>query len=283
MGKVFDALEKSNQKPKPVSGMFKIEQQTGTDTRQDTKTDEASNLRSSDIGLRLDNNLIAFSDAQSFEAEQFKSLKTNILFPADGKVPRVIMVTSALPNEGKSFVASNLAISISQNIDDHVLLIDCDLRLPTVHTLFGLGEGPGLSNYLSSNKPLPGFLRRTNIGKLNILPGGPPPKNPAELLTSEKMAQLIAEVRERYPDRYVIMDTAPPQLTAESNAIARKVDGILVVVNYRKTRRENVEQLINMIGKEKIIGIILNRFDMRASSYYGYGKYSDYSKYYLAR
>ncbi len=284
MGKIFDALEKSHGNQKPVQHDAKNGDKSEARKRVapiiKKKTPDPS---VSVTDQHLNENLITFLDAQSFEAEQFKSLKTNILFPASGVAPRVIMVTSAVPGEGKSFVAANLAISISQNIDEHVLLMDCDLRLPTIHRLFGLGVGPGLSDFLASDTPLEGLLKKTNIGKLRILPGGQPPKNPAELLSSEKMSQLIAEVRERYSDRYVILDTAPPQLTSESSAIARKVDGILLVVNYGTTKREVVAELVELIGKEKIIGVILNRFDMRTSSYYGYGKYNYYSKYYLTK
>ncbi len=281
MGKIFDALKKEHANRKMISAVSEQKDDEHITIPIDTETTVAS---PSQVGsFALDKNLVCFLNNQSFEAEQFKLLKTNLLFPAKGETPRIIMVTSAAPNEGKSFVAANLAISISQNIDEHVLLLDCDLRLPTIHKLFGLGEGSGLSDYLSKNTPIKTLLRKTNIGKLSILTAGAPPKNPAELLTSEKMAQLLTEVKERYSDRYVILDTAPPQLTAESNALARKVDGVLVVVNFGSTKRKAVANLVEIIGKEKILGIILNRFDMRASAYYGYGKYSDYSKYYSAR
>ena len=97
------------------------------------------------LTMQLDKNLVAHHNPQSFEAEQFRMLRTNIMFPAEGKAsPRTILVTSALPGEGKSFVSSNLALTIAQNIDKHVLLIDCDMRRPTVHKLFGYENAPGL-------------------------------------------------------------------------------------------------------------------------------------------
>jgi exopolysaccharide/PEP-CTERM locus tyrosine autokinase len=192
----------------------------------------------------------------------------------------MIMVTSAVPGEGKSFISSNLAISIAQNIDEHVLLMDCDLRLPSIHNRFRFESKTGLSDYLTGNVPLSSLLVKVGIDKLSILPGGKPPANPSELLSSDKMTQLLEEVRARYEDRYIIIDSAPPQLTAESSALARQVDGIVLVINYGKTKRELVADLLEIIGKEKIIGVVFNRFNLRSSTYYGYGKYSHYGKYY---
>ncbi len=226
----------------------------------------------------LNRNLVSMFKPQSIEAEQFKILKTNILFPASGKPPRTILVTSALPNEGKSFVSSNLAISVAQNISDHVLLIDCDLRLPTIHSLFGYDQVPGLSEYLKGDSDLSSYLLKTDIDKLTILPAGAPPPNPAELLTSGRMSDLIQEVSRRYEDRYIIIDSPPPQLSAEASAIARAVDGVIIVVKYKQTPREMIADLVGMIGKEKILGVIFNWFNLRSSKLYGhvYGKYDRY-------
>ena len=141
----------------------------------------------------LDKNLVAHHSPQSFEAEQFRMLRTNIMFPAEGKSsPRTILVTSALPGEGKSFVSSNLALTIAQNIDKHVLLIDCDMRRPTVHKLFGYENVPGLSNYLVGERALSDLLIKTGNNHLSILPGGPVPPNPAELLSLQPHAGAAA-------------------------------------------------------------------------------------------
>ncbi|MBW2589634.1 MAG: CpsD/CapB family tyrosine-protein kinase, partial [Deltaproteobacteria bacterium] len=162
----------------------------------------------------VDKNIVSFLEPQSFEAEQFKHLKTNILFPVSGNPPRSIMVTSAVPGEGKSFVASNLAVSIAQNIDQHVLLMDCDMRKASVHSNFGFDEVEGLSGYLSKETSLSSLLLKTDINKLTILPGGKPPNNPAELMSSNKMSELLKEVTSRYNDRYIIIDSPPPHITS---------------------------------------------------------------------
>jgi Mrp family chromosome partitioning ATPase len=123
------------------------------------------------------------------------------------------------------------------------------------------------------------LLLKTEIEKLTILPAGTPPRNPAELLSSKEMLKLINEVSTRYEDRYVIIDSPPPQLTAETKALASRVDGIVLVVGYGRTPRELITDMVENLGKEKIIGVVLNRFDLQGSKYYGYSKYGKYGKY----
>ncbi|MBL7180662.1 MAG: polysaccharide biosynthesis tyrosine autokinase [Desulfobacterales bacterium] len=195
-----------------------------------------------------------------------------------GKAARSIMVTSAVPGEGKSFVAANLAISIAQSIQEHVLIIDSDMRVPSIHRQFGFDDIPGLSEYLANGTPLSMLLQKTKVDKLSILPAGKPPHNPAELLSSQRMSKLLEEVRERYSDRYIIIDSPPPKLTAEANALARQVDGILLIVKYGSTPRDMVSDLIELLGKEKILGVVFNRVDMRLSNYLAYKRYAKYGK-----
>ena len=180
-------------------------------------------------------------------------------------------MTSAAPGEGKSFVSSNLAVSIARNINEHVLLIDCDLRKPCIHQRFGYGHAQGLSEYLNHKVGLPDIILKTGIEKLSILPGGSIPDNPSELLSSDNMAKLLVEVKERYDDRIIILDSPPPRLTAETNVIARQVDGILLVVKCGATNRELVSGITEKLGKDKILGVVFNWFDAKFSSYYGYG------------
>ncbi|MEA1948707.1 MAG: polysaccharide biosynthesis tyrosine autokinase [Thermodesulfobacteriota bacterium] len=313
MGKIFDALEKSKKRHKTSVA----KQETHWPVENAKSENEAyvntpillnKDMNATDISYKrpenaekikkqkqvtpfmknkvlydvnnIDKNLVALLKPQSFETQQFKMLRTNLLFPPSGKSPRTIMVTSSTPDEGKSFVAANLAISIAQSIQEHVLLIDCDIRRPCVHTQFGFGDVPGLSEHLASGTPLSSLILKTEVNKLNVLPAGRPPHNPSELLSSQHMSKLLAEVTERYRDRYIVIDSPPPKLTAETSAISRQVDGILLVVEYGSTPRQMVSDLIDLMGKEKILGIILNKLDMRFSGYYGMGKYSKYGKYY---
>ncbi len=225
----------------------------------------------------IDPNLVALTASHSPEAEQFKILRTNILFPLAGSPPRSILVTSTAPGEGKTFAAANLAISIALNINRHVLLIDADMRLPQVHKRFGFGPVPGLSNYLAEGSPLPSLLLKTKVDKLTLLPAGPPPENPAELIGAERMSSLLSEVTSRYPDRIVVIDAPPPAMAAETGVLSRQVDGILVVVRYGSTRRDDLADLVARVGEKKILGSIVNYIETSASRYYGY-KYGGYGR-----
>ena len=222
----------------------------------------------------VDPNLVVYHDPVSVEAEIFKVLRNNILFPKDGVPPPSIMITSAMPGDGKSFIAANLAVSIAQGIEEHVLLMDCDMRRSSIHRTFGFSDNiPGLSEYLSKNKPLSSLLKKTIVEKLTVLPGGQTPNNPAELLSSQRMKDLLDETKSRYKDRFIIVDSPPPQLTAETTALAKYIDGILIVVRSGKTPKPLVESLIEKLGREKIIGVVLNAYHIPASERYGYGQY----------
>jgi exopolysaccharide/PEP-CTERM locus tyrosine autokinase len=224
----------------------------------------------------LSKNLVSLVNPNSCEAEQFKMLRNNILFPVSGSPPQSILVTAALQDEGKSFVAANLAVSIAMNVNKHVLLIDCDLRKPDLHRVFGFFDGPGLSDYLAERRSLDSLFLKTTVEKLTLLPGGQVPPNPSELTSSEQMSTMLEEVKHRYQDRLIVIDSPPPTLAAETSFLARQVDGILLVVKYGKTPKEDVEDLMNTVGSDKILGVVINYLDMPMSKRYGYGKYGRY-------
>jgi protein-tyrosine kinase len=232
---------------------------------------------------KISPDLVAFQKPHSFESEQFNMLKSLILFPQSGSPPRSLMITSVTPGEGKSFVASNLAVSIARNINEHVLLMDCDLRRPSIHDIFGFGRIDGLSEHLSKERSLASVLYKTIVNKLTILPGGSPPHNPSELLASEKMLSLLREVKSRYSDRYIIIDSPPFPLASEVNMIARKVDAVILVVKYGKSKRRSIEEQVELIGRKKVLGVVFNCFDVRSLKHSGYGTYSNYTKYYGRR
>jgi exopolysaccharide/PEP-CTERM locus tyrosine autokinase len=215
------------------------------------------------------------------EAELFRGLRSQILFPKTGKPPRTILVTSALPEEGKSFVAANLAINMARNVDEHVMLVDCDLRKPTIHTRFGFDKARGLSEYLANGTGLAPLLLKTGLDKLTLLPSGAPPGNPSELVSSSRMAALIQELKARYPDRYIIFDSPPPMMAPETGAIAKWSDGVLVVVKYG-TPMALVEDLVAHLDREKIIGVVINRVHPRDYQRYSYKKYYRNGRYYSA-
>jgi len=269
LGKIFKALEKSQKNDSTVLNEYNGFSEEAA-IEEDSDLHHVTDL---EIPKTVDASLVTVTRPHSAEAEQFRQLKNTILFPEKGEPPRTIMVTSASPSEGKSFVSSNLAVSIAQSIDEYVLLMDCDLRKPSIHSRFGYSEIDGLSEYLSSAKPLSSLLVKTFLDKLTILPGGTIPSNPSELLSSEQMRRLLHEVRLRYSDRYIIIDTPPPSMTSETNALARQVDAVIIVIREGMTRVKDVQNIIDIYGKEKIFGVVKNFSKPKSRYGYAYEKY----------
>lgn len=273
MGKIFDALEKATGQAEATKSP--VREKSRKKGRRRLSMDNVVPFTHRTYPVtesKLDYNLVVYHEPRSVEAELFKVLRTNLLFPSEGKPPKSILVTSAIPGDGKSLVSSNLAISIAQGVEEHVLLIDADIRKPSINRYFDIGSTEGLSEYLITGKDVSQKFIKTPIEKLTILPAGTPPDNPTELLTTQKMKALIKEVTQRYDDRYIIIDSAPPSLAPETSAIANYVDGILIVVRSGKTPRKVVSEVIEQLGKEKIIGVVLNHSDQAVKKYYGYGK-----------
>jgi exopolysaccharide/PEP-CTERM locus tyrosine autokinase len=275
MGKIYDALGKSinpSGRADKIPYVKKIGIKRGAQAKTENNVVSFANAIKQAHDDGFDENLIAFHQPHSVEAEIFKVLRTNLLFPSEGKPPKSILVTSALPGDGKSFVSSNLAISMAQGVEEHVLLIDSDIRNPSINQMFGMGPVAGLSEYLAKGSNVGDNFVKTAVNKLTILPAGQSPHNPTELLTTQKMKALLDEVKNRYEDRYIIIDSAPPSLASETTAIANYVDGILIVIKAGKTPRKEVEEVIEQLGKEKILGVVLNYSDQSAKKYYGSGK-----------
>jgi capsular exopolysaccharide synthesis family protein len=192
------------------------------------------------------------------------------------------MVTSAIQGEGKSFVATNLAIGFAQDFHLHSLLVDCDWRNPSLASRFGFKNERGIADYLVGKEDISNFFLKTNLDKLSLLTGGSILENPAEVMGSHKMASLVEELKSRYSDRFIILDSTPLLITSEAEILTKLVDGIIVVVRAGKTPRETVAQAMNLLAKEKILGLVLNDVEFKSSGlfsryfgsdgyYYGYG------------
>ena len=270
MGKISDALEKHEKEtklktdPVPVAQQIQLKREGTAVTRQRVAAP-----------AKYDPRLVVLSAPDSMDAENFKILRSQILFPKQGKRPRVIMVTSALPGEGKTFVATNLAASIALGFNEHVLLVDCDFRRPSVHKMLGVALVGGLYEHLAGKATIPEIITKTGFGKLSVIPAGSPSPNPSELIASQMMRDFLQDVRNRYDDRYIVIDATPAQVTAEANVLSQYVDGILFVIMAERAPREAIEKSIENLGKEKILGIVFNGYNQ---SYRGYRKY--YKKYY---
>lgn len=191
--------------------------------------------------------------------EVFKTLRSRILHPLGGKaIPKTILVTSAVPQEGKSFVAANLGVSLAHDMDQHSLLVDCDLRRPVLAKTFGLDNSAGLVDYLTDNVSLSKLIRKTPVSTLSVLPSGISPLNPAELLSSSRMSTLVKELSGRYEDRIVIFDSPPLLVAAESSVLAGQVDAIILVVRQGISGRSQIQKSIDIVGIQRILGIVFN-------------------------
>jgi protein-tyrosine kinase len=215
-------------------------------------------------------------------AESFRRLRTTILHPAEGNPARSILVTSASPVEGKSFVCANLSVIMAHGVGQHVLMVDCDLRRPSLAHFFGLERGAGLVDHLRDGTDISALIRKTGFDRLSIIPAGIPPENPSELLSSQAMSDLIKEVVSRYQDRFIILDSPPAQAASESAVLAQHVDKVVLVVRWGGSGREQVKKLVEQIGPEKILGVVFNAFEMNIldKRLQGEGYYKYYSEEY---
>ena len=229
-------------------------------------------------GVMADQKLVTFYDPGSMASEQFRKLRTQLLRLRRAQPPRTIMVTSATSGEGKTLVSANLAAGIAYELQAYSLLMDCDLRAPSLGRLFGLPNGDGLADYLIGKKEIPDLLHRTEVERLKILLAGSVQDNPTELIGSEKMRALIQELKVRYNDRYIILDSTPLLSTAEPEVLSKLVDGIIIVVRAGVTQRETLKQAISSLEKDKVLGFVLNDLQFRSSGlisrYFGADGYS---------
>jgi len=215
-------------------------------------------------------------------AEAFRALRTNVLFSSPEKGCRVIVVTSSGPREGKTIVASNLAIGFA-HLGQRVLLADGDLRRPRVHEVIGQEQEPGLSNAIVGDAKASDAVHLTDVSGLWVLTAGRVPPNAAELLGSQRFKELLASIRNQFD--WVIIDSPPVMAVTDPNILASLADGVVFVVgaemtSYRIARRA-VEQLRR--GRVVLAGGVLNRVQIERHGYY-YSQYyrREYTEYYVA-
>ena len=213
-------------------------------------------------------------------ADQFRVIKRPLISNAAGKGAAVvangnlIMVTSALPGEGKSFTAINLAMSMATELDLTVLLVDADVGRPSVMKLLGLPAGPGLLDLVvDESRELSEMLLKTNINKLTILPSGTPHPRATELLASDAMTRLISDMATRYADRLIIFDSPPLLLATESRVLASHMGQIVMVVQAEKTLQSEVLQALATIERCPVKLMLLNQAKTMVNGGYedGYG------------
>jgi len=204
----------------------------------------------------------------SVSEEQFRKLKSTITSHHLAKSLRSVLVTSCLPAEGKSTVALNLAAILARGLDDSAVLIDADLRRLSLTELLGLRKAPGLSDILEERINIVEALLETEIQGLTILPGGTNPGGPAELIGSNRMRNLLQEIRQVNGGSYVIIDSTPLVSTSEAHSLSQMVDGVIAVIMADETRRDIVKRELAAIPQNKMLGVVLNCAEFESSDYY---------------
>lgn len=222
--------------------------------------------------------LIAKVDAKSPVSEAYRTIRTNIQFSQiAGKELKTILITSPTPNEGKSTTISNLGVVMAQ-AGKNVVVVDCDFRNPTQHKIFGL-PNKGISNCISAGDSLDSVMQATSVPNLWVIPSGPVAPNPSELLGSDRMSELLAELSARFD--YVLVDTPPIMPVTDAAVMASKVDGVIMVIesgNVAPQVAKEAKKRLEQAGAH-ILGAVLNKVDVGAG-HYGYGSGYGYYYYY---
>ena len=219
-------------------------------------------------------NLVTQNDPKNPAAEAYRVIRTSIQFAQAGKELQTIALTSCTPNEGKSTTIANLAIVLTQ-AGKSVLLIDCDMRNPTVHKNFNLSNKVGLSSCISMGTAVADAVQATGIEGLDALTAGVIPPNPSELLGSERMKNILQRAKEEYD--YVLIDTPPVLPVTDSLVLGRMVDGLILVIDSGEIKVEMARDVKNQLvhAGANILGVVLNK--VRSEHHgYGYGYYYYY-------
>ncbi len=186
-------------------------------------------------------------------------LRTHLLNHTRAKGWRTVMITSAHPGEGKTLTSINLALTMAREFHQTVVLVDGDLRKPSIGSYLGLGRQPGLANFFLDDTPLQEIMLWPGVEKLTLIAGNTPVANAAEVMGSPKMKDLVTELKDRYQDRYVLFDLPPLLSVADPISFISHVDCVLMVVEAGKTSSRDIRKAQNLIPPEKLLGLVLNK------------------------
>lgn len=211
--------------------------------------------------------LITVANPKSVIAEQFKIIRTNLNFSMPQENLRSLVITSTQMSEGKSTISSNLGVTYAQ-AGKRVIFVDADMRKPTVHHTFGLKNATGLSNLLIKELKMQDVIQQTTIPNLEVITSGPIPPNPAELLSSVELKQLLEQLKQQYD--LVIFDAPPVLPVTDAQIISNMMDGTVLVINSGETEKDGVVKAKELLEKSKanLLGVVLNNVKLEDNNYY---------------
>jgi capsular exopolysaccharide synthesis family protein len=220
--------------------------------------------------------LVAHSETASVSAEAFRNLRTSLLYSAPDHPPKTITMTSLQPEDGKTSLVTNLAITLAQLGAGEVLVIDADMRRPNLHEVLGVPQAPGLSTFLTGQAELAEVIAPSSIPNLSVIPAGRIPLNPAELLASTRLRQAIDTLGGRFA--HIVFDTGPLFGVSDAMILASQVEGVVLVLRHGRASRDAAQRAIRnlMSVRARLLGVILNDVDVRGNGYYGYYGYYGY-------
>jgi exopolysaccharide transport family protein len=221
--------------------------------------------------------LIALHSPRSTASESYRGIRTNIMFSTAESVPQVILVSSAGPREGKTITAANIAITMAQ-AGSKIIILDCDMRRPEIHNLFGATRDRGMSNIMVGVDNIGVIIQSTQIPNLDVITSGPIPPNPSEMLGSKRMESLLVALRKKYD--HILIDSPPVTAVTDASVLSKSADGVIMVIRTGDMARQIVKNGIdqfNNVGAH-FIGAVLNGIDLSSSKYSYY--YYQYYRYY---
>lgn len=279
MGKVYEALQRAEaergRRGAPIPGIAAPSSTSIPSSASSARTGRFARLRNWFRTLRqpvevddanaFNKRRIALLQPESFVAEQFRTLRARLEALSAERPMRTIAVTSAMPGEGKTTAALNLALVTSLSVGRRVLLVDCDLRRPKIHIALGLRPEAGLAEVLTDQATLDRAVIKVDGTNLTVLPVRSTPSNPSELLGSDRMRALVEELARSYDQ--VIFDTPPTLGMPDAKVMCELVDGIVFVVRAEKTPKDDLAAALDVLDRRRILGVVLNGVDVEQERY----------------
>lgn len=262
MSRIYEALKKAEKERNKKTARLQVSaSKPVAEGKIEDKKDQLKTVWEKEevIEGQINDLVITLQEPVSHSADQF--MKVCVRMVQNGQDGRRVLITSALPQEGKTMAAANLAVALARLPNTHVTLIDADLRKPDLHKMLGVSVDKGLSEYLEGRADISEIYYDTTIPRLFIIPGGKAYSQPERILSSDKLERLFKKLQANHSKGYIVIDSSPMLLSTELEILLNYVDSLIMVVRYGKTPRESLQRVMGLFDKKKVMGIIFNQID----------------------